>query len=258
MSSLAVAFFAFSAAGQDAPKDNRSAEDIVKAVAEKGAFGFKQGSAQIEMKVTKKSGSIKSNTMTVKAMRSDGLLRSMVRFDKPVKIAGMSFLVRQKKDALPDQYVYIPAAKVVRRIAAGNAGSSFFGSDFTYGDLMPLPTSQADKVSLKRLPDALVGGQPVNVVEITPKVEGSPYGKLVVSVHSQKLTPLKIEFFDPKMAPLKTLSTKKLKKIDEELIPVEMEMVNLQKGSKTLIRILEMNPKAELSDSDFTEEAMQR
>ena len=151
----------------------------------------------------------------------------------------------------------MPKAKVVRRIAAGNATSTFFGSDFTFGDLMPLPMTQKDKIQIDKLPDGDVGGQPVHVISIIPKIEGSPYGKVMAYVHKDLLIPLKIEFFDNAMKPLKTLRVKKLQKVEGETVPVEVEM-KAEAGSKTEIVLETVEPNLKLSDSDFTEEAMQR
>ena len=255
---LSTLMVSASASAQKAasPKD---AKDIVKAVIEKGAFGFKQGTATLEMTITKKSGSQKSNTLAVKALKNEaGLLRSLMTFEKPVVGAGMAFLVRENKDALPDQYVYVPAAKVVRQISAGKANGSFFGSDFTYGDLMPLPENQQKNIELKRLADAKVGGQDTYVVEMVPKIEGSPYKKLAVYVHQTHLVPLKIEFFENDKAPLKTLTTKKLQKVGSDYLPVDIEMVNHKKGSSTRLKVTTLDPNAKLSEADFTQEAMRR
>jgi hypothetical protein len=235
-----------------------SADAILdKALSKGNVLGFQQGTATLTMAITK-DGVVKSRTLEIKAMRQDNLMKSMVRFSKPAEVSGISFLVIEKKDALPDQYVYVPAAKVVRRVAAGNASSSFFDSDFAFVDLMPLPPSQRDKVKMTRLPDVDVGGQKTYVIEAIPNVEGAPYGKLVTYLHQEHLTPLKIEFYDGKMAPLKTLKVKKLKKVKGELIPVEVTMKNEVAKSETQLIITEINPDAKLSPSDFTEEAMQR
>ncbi len=241
-----------------APKGEPTAEEIVEKALSKGAVGFKQGTASINMTLYTPKGDAKPRSLDIKAMRgSDGLLRSLVRFSKPADVNGTSFLVVEKKDALPDQYVYVPKAKVVRRIAAGNASSSFFGSDFTYADLMPLPMSEKDKVAIERLPDGDVGGQPVYVLQVTPKIEGSPYGKLIAHVHKTLLVPLKIEFFDPQKAPLKTLRVKKLQKVNGEQVPVEVEM-KAENGSRTELVLEKVDPDAALTEADFTEEAMQR
>ncbi len=241
-----------------ADNSNLTASQILDKALAKGTVGFSQGTATLMMNITNAKGETKSRTLDIKAKREDGLVKSLVKFQRPAEVAGIAFLVIEKKDALPDQYVYVPAAKVVRRVAPGNASSSFFGSDFAFVDLMPLPASEADKVALKRLDDEEVGKQPTYVIEAVPQVEGSPYGKLVVYVHQKHLIPLKIDFFDDKMKPLKTLKVKKLKKIKGELVPVEMTMANSQQGSQTLVVISNPNPDAKLSDSDFTEEAMQR
>ncbi len=257
-SALAL-LLAVPAAPAFAAKDAITAEQILDKALAKSQVGVQQGTAVLEMKIVSPRGEAKSRTLAVKAMRGEqGLLRSLVRFQKPAEVAGIAFLVREKKGALPDQYVYVPAAKVVRQIAAGNASSSFFGSDFTYADLMPLPASERDQVKLNRLADTDVGGQPAYVVEAMPQFEGSPYSKLVTYVHKEHLVPLKIEFFDPQGKPLKTLSVKKLKKVKDELLPVELVMKNLQQGSRTEIVISDPDPDAKLSDADFTEEAMQR
>lgn len=237
-----------------------SAEQIIdKALSQGAAVAFQQGTARLTMTVVTPRGEAARRTLEIKAMKGeDGLLRSLVKFVKPADVAGIAFLVRQKKDALPDQYVYVPAAKVVRRVAAGNAGSSFFGSDFTFGDLMPLPEGQRDQIKINRLPDGTVGKQPTYVVEAAVQVEGSPYSKLVVHVDQKMLTPLKIDFFDPTGKELKTLSVRKLKKLKGEVVPIDVVMKNVQTGSRTELVIEEPNPDAKLSEADFTEEAMQR
>lgn len=235
-----------------------TADAIVEKALGKGAVGFKQGAASLKMTIVSAKGESKERSLDVKAMRgADGMLKTMVKFTRPADVNGTAFLVVEKKDALPDQYVYVPKARVVRRTAAGNATSSFFGSDFTYGDLMPLPLSQRDKIAITKLPDADVGGQPVHVLEVTPRIEGSPYGKVVAHVHKEFLVPLKIEFFDPAGQPLKTLRVKKLQKVNNEQVPVELEM-KAASGSRTELVLEKVDPDAKLLESDFTEEAMQR
>lgn len=235
-----------------------TAEEIVERALNKGAVGFKQGSATLRMTIVNAKGESKERSLEIRAMRGqDQLLKSMVKFTKPADVNGTAFLVVEKRDALPDQYVYVPKAKVVRRIAAGNASSTFFGSDFTYGDLMPLPMSEKDKVKIERLADADVGGQPAYVVAVTPKIEGAPYGRVVAHVHKELLVPLKIEFFAPDGRALKTLRVKKLQKVEKETVPVEVEM-KAEAGTSTVLVLEKVDPNAQLTEADFTEEAMQR
>lgn len=235
-----------------------TAEEIVQKALDKGAIGFRQGTAAIRMTIVSAKGEAKERSLEIKAWRGeDRLLKSMVKFTKPADVNGTSFLVVEKQDALPDQYVYVPKSKVVRRIAAGNASSTFFGSDFTYGDLMPLPMSEKDKVGIEKLADDEVGGQPVYVIVITPKIQGAPYGKVIAYVHKEFLVPLKIEFFDSAQQQIKTLRVKKLQKINNEQVPVELEM-KASSGARTELVLESVDPQAKLLESDFTEEAMRR
>jgi hypothetical protein len=240
------------------PAQELTADEIVDKALGKGAVGFKQGSATIRMTIVSAKGEAKERTLELKAMRGEGaMLKTLVKFTKPADVNGTAFLVVEKKDALPDQYVYVPKSKVVRRIAAGNASSTFFGSDFTYGDLMPLPTSDKGKIQIEKLPDGDVGGQPVYVLSITPKIDGAPYGKVIAHVHKEHLVPLKVEFFDQKQLPMKALRVKKLQKVDNEQVPVELEM-KATSGARTELVLERVEPHAQLLESDFTEEAMQR
>lgn len=250
----------FALAAIPASAEELNAEQIIeKALSQGSAVAFQQGTASLTMTIVSAQGQAKTRSLDVKAMKdATGLLRSLVRFSKPADVAGIAFLVREKKGALPDQYVYVPAARVVRRVAAGNATSSFFGSDFTFADLMPLPADQRDQVKITRLPDGAIGQQNTYVIEAIPQVEGSPYSKLVVHVDQKLLIPLKIEFFDPAGKALKTLSIRKLKKLKGEIVPVDVVMKNVQTGSRTELVIDNPNPDAKLTEADFTEEAMQR
>src|SRR5687767_8562605 len=86
-----------------------SADEIVEKALGKGAVGFRQGTATIKMTIVSAKGEAKERTLDVKAMRGeDGMLKSMVKFSKPADVNGTAFLVVEKKDALPDQYVYVP------------------------------------------------------------------------------------------------------------------------------------------------------
>ncbi len=232
---------------------------ILKKAFAKSMFGTSQGSATINMTIISPEGHKKERVLLFKALsEAENQLQYLIKFDKPAELKGTAFLVKERKGQLPDQYVYIPAAKTVRRIAAGNATSSFFGSDFIYADMLPYPTDKKDEVSIKKLPDQQLGGQAVYVIEVTPKMAESPYGKLLIYIEKAKVIASKIDFFDKSNQPLKTLKIRKLKIIEGKLVPVDLEMKNLQTKSSTIITVDNIDSKAKLSANDFTEAAMQR
>jgi hypothetical protein len=235
-----------------------TADDIAKNTFNKTMMGVAKGTADMRMVIVDAQGAKKERKVSFKTMKSsDGLMRYLIKFESPADIKGTAFLVRERKGQLPDQYTYIPALKTSRRMAAGNASSSFFGTDFIYADLLPYPTDKKNDVVLKRAEDQKVGGQDAYVLEISPKVAESPYGKLKVYVQKDKFVTLQIEFFDKAGALLKVMRVRKLKAIEGQLTPVDIEM-KAQSGSKTELFIENINPKAVLGEDNFTESAMMR
>lgn len=59
----------------------------------------------------------------------------LIKFLEPADIRGTGLLSIVEKGKDPDQYVYLPALKKVRRIVGGNRNEPFLGSDFSMADL---------------------------------------------------------------------------------------------------------------------------
>jgi hypothetical protein len=246
---------------ETAPKSAESgptADELAKKGLGSSFAGLQQGYAEMRMLITSATGVQKDQTLSFKSMRdSDGMLLYLLRFESPAELAGTSFLVRERKGALPAQYIYLPATKSVQEVAAGKATSSFFGSDFIYADLLPYPTDKKGQVELSRLPDNdNVGGQKCYVLEVKINDEKAPYSKIVASIEKEKMNPLQVEFFDRAGKALKTLKVLKLKKMEGKLVPVEFEMKNLQAGSKTQIFINTIDSKRKFKAEEFTKDAL--
>ena len=86
-----------------------------------------------------------------------------------------------------------------------------------------MPQKEQEKGQIKRLDDEKVGGQATYVIQMGMPAE-APYGKVLFYVHQKHLLPVKVAFFDKQQKVLKELLMKKLKKIEGQLVPVEMVM----------------------------------
>jgi len=258
ISTLAAALILSANPQPAASNVDADAGTIVKKSMARNLFSL-SGTAHAIMKIKGAKGEEKTRDLDVKLARTKtGMQQVMISFRTPPEVAGTAFLVIERPDGPPDQYLYLPALKKVRRIAAGQATDSFMGSDFSYLDLSPLPAGSTNDVEFKRLADTEVGGQPAFVVEAIAKIAGSPYSKVTTWIHREHYIPLQMEFTDAFGKPLKVLRVTKLKKIDDKLLPVEAEMKNLQKGSSTTLELAEINLKAVLNEAEFTPEAMQQ
>lgn len=259
------AVVAFSAEPNPAPAlpdiSKLSAEELVKAAYERNGQAYANIQARLKMVLTTAKGERNARDLEIRGVRTpEGLVRTIVRFRSPADVAGVAFLVMQNTSGPPDQYLFLPSLKKVRRIAAGQASQSFMGSDFTFLDMSPVPAAGAADVTYQRLPDGTVGGQPVAVAEVRPRLQGAPYSRVLVHVHKTFLIPVKAEFFDAVGAPLKVLLVKKLKKLKaqggDRVVPLETEMRNLQKGSATLISLEDVDLQTKQDVADFTPQSL--
>ncbi len=240
-----------------------TAEQIVRTAYERNSAAYANIKANLKMTLTTAKGETKTRDLELRGLRTtDGLVRTIIRFRSPADVAGTAFLVLQNKNGPPDQYLYLPNLKKVRRIAAGQASQSFMGSDFTFLDMSPVPAAGVTEVTYERQPDSTVGGMAVYVSEVKPKAQGAPYSKVIVHVQKEHMLPIKAEFFDAVGAPLKVLSVKKLKKLKaadgDKVIPLETEMRNLQKGSTTILSLEDVDLTTKQVETEFTPTSLEQ
>ena len=133
-------------------------------------------------------------TLEIKEDTQDGN-QSRIEFDWPENVRGTVLVTHAHKNADDDQWLYLPAAKRVRRIAAANKSGAFMGSEFTYEDLTPFVLS---KYSYTRRPDATVEGRDCFTIERKAIGKESGYGREVVWLNKQTLMPVTIEYYDRK------------------------------------------------------------
>ena len=133
-------------------------------------------------------------TLEIREDTQDGN-QSRLEFDWPENVRGTILLTHTHKSLEDDQWLYLPAAKRVRRIAAANKSGTFMGSEFTYEDLAPFEVS---KYTYSRLPDDTVEGRACYRIERKSVREGSGYTRTVVALSTDALSAVTIEYYDRK------------------------------------------------------------
>jgi hypothetical protein len=245
---LAVQLAAFSARAEEL-----TAEQISDKALEHNAFGFENAVARFTLVVTGKGGD-RSRDVEIRSKSSGALGRSLVRFHAPADVQGTGFLVVENDGREDDQYLYLPALAKVKRIGSTQRNQKFMGTDLTYADL---ESRNLRKGKSKRLADAVVNGNDCYVLETFPvDEEDSQYGKSITYVHKVSYVPLKVEFFDKKLAPLKTLVVHKLEQRDGTWVVIDSSIENIQSQSKTRFTLTQLDTKVKLSDDEFTERAL--
>ena len=225
--------------------------------ADKRDTGFGDFTADLLMILKNRHGdettrSIRTRTLEV---QKDGD-KSLSIFDQPADVKGTAMLTFTHKTGNDDQWLYLPALKRVKRISSANKSGSFMGSEFAYEDFA---SQEVEKYTYRWLRDEEYEGEPSFVIEYDPVDPRSGYTRQVVWIDQAEYRPLKIDFYDRKNAPLKTLIFKGYKQyLDRYWRADVMEMVNHQTGKSTRLIWKDYQFRTGLTDRDFNKNALKR
>ena len=179
--------------------------------------------------------------------------KSLTRFTKPKKVAGVGFLVVAEGGG-SQRWLYMPKSKKTRMIAEGDKDKPFMGTDFTYYDLSP---HDIENESFDAVVDGEAGGHPCYVVRGRSKTpEKSLYGDVVKYVRKDNWVPIKVEFYDKKKELLKVSHVLDLKKVAGNWTPMKVEMHNVQSNHKTVMTKVEYD--TDIPDRYFTKTHLEK
>lgn len=237
-----------------------SADEIVRTSTDRRTV---QSSIQtISMEIYDKTGKSRIRKLQTKFKQgADGGTMSIVRFIEPLDVAGTAFLSVQKKGAVPEGAMYMPAFGDPQAIEGDKRGGAFMQSDFSYEDLSVGRPEDATHTWV-RSEAVTVGGQSfqAHLIESVPKAEAkSAYSKLQTWIDEKDLVPRQILFFDTKGEAVKRMSIEQVRKEGAAWVPAVTVMESLKKGSKTVIRLEQVRvnvPATELPDAAFTRDAL--
>jgi len=211
----------------------------------------------MEMILIDKNGNQRERTIRSMRMDEGEDTHSLMFFISPADVKDTGFLTYDydDDDTDDDQWLYLPALKKTKRIAAGDKSGSFMGSDFTYADMT---SRELDRYQYKLLKEDEVDGHPVWVVEGIPNEkerDETGYTKQVVFVRKDNDVVVRAVSWVEKGKRLKYLDVKKLEQIDGIWVPTEMHMTT-KKGRatlhKTVITATNIKFNQELDAGDFT------
>lgn len=177
-------------------------------------------------------------------------------FESPPDIKGTGFLSysywNEKKD--DDQWLYLPALRKVRRIAASKKGDAFMGTDFTYDDM---GERKIEEDHHKLIKSDKYNNIDCYVVESIPLEKRYIYSKKHTWVDKQNWIPLKVDYYDRKGRFLKTLNTD-WQQVDGIWTWEKSVMQNHLTGHKTIIEIEDIELNTGLSEKVFTERTLKK
>lgn len=207
--------------------------------------------AKIAMRLINPQGKERQRDMTLLRLNTGqaGEQRYYIYFHSPSDVKGTSLLVWKYPQQEDDRWIYIPAIKLVKRIAADDKRSSFVGSDFTYEDVSGRDVDDETHV-LKGEED--LSGRPVYVIESRPTA-AADYARRVSWIDRERGLPLQEEYFDARGEKVRVFSADKVEQVGDHWTVTARTMKNLQTGHRTETVFEQVRYDTGLTDSIFSE-----
>ncbi|MBN2132064.1 MAG: outer membrane lipoprotein-sorting protein [Sedimentisphaerales bacterium] len=220
--------------------------------------GFEDYTANLRMILRNREGQTSERRLRVRALETEeGDTRSLCLFDSPPDVKGTILLTHTHQTGDDDQWLYLPALKRVKRIAAQNKSGSFMGSEFAYEDIA---TQTLEKYTYRWLGDEVYDGNACHVIERYPKDKrNSGYTKQVVWLDKQEYRTLKVDYYDRKGSLLKTLVFEGYRRHRDEFWRArEMNVVNHQTGKSSRLIWSDFAFRTGLKESEFDRHSLTR
>lgn len=165
---------------------------------------------------------------------------SLMFFLSPADVRDTGFLTYDydESDKDDDQWLFLPALKKTKRIAAGDKSGSFMGSDFSYSDMSKRDLDKYDYTLMK---ETEVNGQKVWQIESVPKtaeeIKETGYTKRVSFVRQDNYVVIRSVGWLKKGGRLRYMEIHDLEQIDGIWVATKISMTT-KKGKATLHKTL--------------------
>ena len=224
---------------------------IVKKSLDSLYYGGTDMVAQVTMSLFDSSGKARIRTMSMlrKNVNARGEQNYFIYFHSPPDVGGMAFLIHKFPDKDDDRWMFIPAVRMVKRVAASDKRSSFVGSDFTYDDVSGRDALD-EKSTLVR--SEVLNGRPCYVLESVPR-ERSSFAKRVSWIDKERFLPLKEQFISDKGEHIRTFSADEVKESGGVWTISKRTMSDSRSGRRTEVLFRDVRYNVGLSDEVFTE-----
>lgn len=217
--------------------------------------GYKDSRAEAEMIIRKRRGSEHRRQLEIMTLEGpEKGDKSLVRFLGPPDVRGTSLLTHTRPKDDDDQWLYLPALKRTKRIPTANRSGPFVGSEFAYEDFaLRVPEDYHHRL----LREENLEGQDAFVLERRPAYPSSGYSRQVVWLDKAEYRILKVDYWDGKEKPLKTLAATGYRKYSGRFWRADtLRMANLQTGDTTWLVWKHQRLGSGLSENDFSRAAL--
>ena len=219
--------------------------------------GWGDSQADLTMTLRNKRGQSVVREMRNKSLEVEGDGdKGLTIFDTPLDVKGAAFLSFSHIQDADDQWLFLPAANRVKRIASNNKSGPFLGSEFAFEDLSSF---EVEKNTYNYLRDEQLNGVSTFVVEMRPLDAYSGYTRLETWIDQEHYRVHKIDFYDRRDTLLKTLSIEGFQLYKDKYWRADKQtMVNHKTGRSTDIDVSNVRFDTGLTAADFNQNKLAR
>ena len=187
---------------------------------------------EVYMSIRNGGGGKKTRYFNLSKLIEDKGNHSLIKFYRPAEVKGTGVLTESKGgSASAQQWVYFPAFRSVKKLRTEKQNDSFMGSDFSYSDVAGRQVDQDSHTFFKSEDDKYY------YIQSVPKDSKDAYSKLEIKVYKSIHIPTEVRFYNKKGKKLKTLSNKKINKVEGMYIVVHSIMENHLSKGRTELKI---------------------
>lgn len=231
----------------------QDARQIVEEAQKRSRSGSQRYEGTLE--VIDARGRITRKSWRYERIGSHGDSKAVIRFTAPAEVKGVALLILNHPERASDQWMWTPALQRERRIALQDRSTRFFGTDFSFEDLEERDVNQYD---YRLLGEETVEGAPCWKIESRPKqTRASQYTRSLLWIRKENYTFARIENFIGQ-EPVRRASYREVRNVQGIWTPRQIEMADLRRNSRTVLRLEKLEYNAPMKESDFTLLALRR
>ncbi|MBO8449881.1 MAG: outer membrane lipoprotein-sorting protein [Spirochaetes bacterium] len=205
----------------------------------------------VKMDLIEKNGQVETRVVEQWGMRKNGLNSVVMIFRSPASVKNTRFLQIENEGRADDKWIYLPALRNTRRIAASEGDKSFMGTDATYDDMS---SREVDDDRHELLEEKSINGFACYVVRSEPvDPDSSQYQYRVSYIDKATMVPVFVQMYDKQGGLVKELTVERLQNVNGYDTPVETLLENVQTGHATRMVITNIEVDKPVPDKVFTQ-----
>lgn len=212
---------------------------------------------EVRMELIDAKGRTRSRVATIFRKYFGDDKKTTVFFVEPAVIAGTAFLTYDYADGGRDDdvWLYLPAHRKVRRIAASDRGASFFGTDLSYEDVKKETKLAIEDYRWATIGEDSVDGHRCYQLEAVPVDEGTArelgYGRVVSCIDAELWISRRADYWDRKGQHLKTVHHTELAPVEGIWTALRTEVANHRTGHRTVLSFSKIRYEDGVDDAVF-------